>query len=87
MVRAAVAGQLDAVATKTDPVFGLAVPTEIPGVPKEVLDARGAWKDAAAYDAQATKLAAMFAKNIEKFGDKVTDSVRKAGPRAAEPKA
>ena len=80
MVRAAVAGKLDAVATKTDPVFGLAVPAEIPGVPAEVLDARGTWKDAAAYDAQAAKLAGMFAQNIEKFGDKVSPAIRAAGP-------
>ena len=82
MVRAALAGQLDAVPTKADPVFGLNVPTSIPGVPAEVLDARGAWKDGAAYDAQAEKLAGMFAKNIEKFGEKVSDTIREAGPKA-----
>src|SRR4051812_15609995 len=79
MVRAAVAGRLDNVATKPDPVFGLAVPTAIDGVPSEVLDARGTWKDAAAYDAQAAKLAGMFAKNIEKFGDKVSAAICSAG--------
>jgi phosphoenolpyruvate carboxykinase (ATP) len=82
MVRAAVAGSLNDVATKADPIFGLQVPTAIPGVPAEVLDARGAWKDGAAYDAQARKLAEMFAKNIEKFGDRVSATIRAAGPKA-----
>ena len=82
MVRAALAGQLDKVATKVDPVFGLAVPTKIEGVPAEVLDARGTWKDAGAYDAQARKLAEMFAKNIEKFGAQVDPRVKAAGPKA-----
>jgi phosphoenolpyruvate carboxykinase (ATP) len=82
MVRAAVAGQLDAVETRPHPVFGLQVPAAIPGVPAEVLDARGTWKDTAAYDAQAAKLAEMFVKNIEKFGDKVSAAVKAAGPKA-----
>ena len=53
---------------KTDPIFGLTVPTAIEGVPADVLDPRGTWTDAAAYDAQAKKLAEMFRENIEKFG-------------------
>jgi phosphoenolpyruvate carboxykinase (ATP) len=81
MVRAALSGALDAVETRVDPVFGLAVPAAVPGVPAEVLDARGTWGDAAAYDAQARKLADMFRANIEKFGDAVSAEVRAAGPR------
>jgi phosphoenolpyruvate carboxykinase (ATP) len=81
MVRAAIAGKLDGVATTTDPVFGLAVPTAIDGVPAEVLDARGTWADAAAYDAQAAKLSKMFRDNIAKFGDTVAPEVLAAGPR------
>jgi phosphoenolpyruvate carboxykinase (ATP) len=81
MVRAAIAGQLDDVATTTDPVFGLAVPDAVPGVPNEVLRARDTWADAAAYDAQARKLAEMFRANIEKFGDALPEAIRSAGPR------
>jgi phosphoenolpyruvate carboxykinase (ATP) len=80
MVRAALAGKLDDVATRTDPVFGLHVPTNAPGVPPEVMDARGAWKDPAAYDAQARKVAEMFRKNFEKFGANVAAEIREAGP-------
>ena len=81
MVRAALSGALDTTAVKTDPVFGLAVPTHIEGVPANVLDARGTWKDSAAYDAQARKLAEMFKANIQKFGAGVPAAVVKAGPR------
>ena len=56
--------------TQTDERFGLAVPTQVPGVPAEVLRPRDTWSDAAAYDAQAKKLAEMFRKNFEKFGSR-----------------
>jgi phosphoenolpyruvate carboxykinase (ATP) len=81
MVRAALAGQLDATTYEADPVFGLSVPAEIPGVPTAVMKPRGTWKDPAAYDAQAKKLAEMFRKNIEKFGQAVDRRIVEAGPR------
>ena len=81
MVHAALAGALDFAPVKVDPVFGLAVPQGIAGVPAEVLDARETWKDAAAYDAQAAKLASMFRENIKKFGNQVSDVILAAGPK------
>ncbi|HVZ47263.1 MAG TPA: phosphoenolpyruvate carboxykinase (ATP) [Gemmatimonadaceae bacterium] len=81
MVRAALDGSLATAPVKVDPVFGLAVPQGIPGVPADVLDARGTWKDAAAYDAQAAKLAGMFRENIKKFGAAVSSSILAAGPK------
>ena len=80
MVRAALAGELDRVKTETDPVFGLAIPSEIKGVPSKVLNARATWPDAAAYDAQARKLAKMFRENFEKFGS-VDSATKNAGPK------
>ena len=82
MVRAALAGALDDVVTARDPIFGLEVPQDVPGVPGEVMNPRGTWPDGAAYDAQARKLAEMFRKNIEKFGDQVDAKVKAAGPRS-----
>jgi phosphoenolpyruvate carboxykinase (ATP) len=82
MVRAALTGALVDVPTKSDPVFGVAVPTTCPGVPTEVLDARSTWSDPSAYDAQARKLAAMFAANFKAFATDVSEDVRAAGPRA-----
>jgi phosphoenolpyruvate carboxykinase (ATP) len=81
MVRAALAGQLDTVPAVTDPIFGLAVPQRVHGVPNEVMNPRATWSDPSAYDAQAKKLAAMFAKNFEQFAGAVGDDVRTAGPK------
>jgi phosphoenolpyruvate carboxykinase (ATP) len=67
MIRAALAGQLDKVPTRREPVFGLDVPQHVPGVPDELLDPRKTWKDPAAYDAQAKRLLALFQKNFEQF--------------------
>ena len=46
MIRAALAGALDAVPYETDPVFNLDVPAACPGVPPEVLKPRATWSDA-----------------------------------------
>jgi phosphoenolpyruvate carboxykinase (ATP) len=81
MVRAALAGELHDVATEPDPIFGLHIPVEVPGVPTEVLRPRETWADAAAYDEQARRLAGMFQENFEKFADSVSAAVRQAGPR------
>ena len=62
------------------PVFGLMMPTAVPGVPAEVLDPRNTWADKAAYDAKAKDLAARFRANDAKYA--LSDAVRKAGPRA-----
>ena len=81
MVSAALEGTLDKVKTAKDPVFGLEVPVEIAGVPTEIMKPRDTWADKAAYDAQAKKLAGMFAANIQKFGGAVSDAIRRAGPQ------
>ncbi|MEK6687585.1 MAG: phosphoenolpyruvate carboxykinase (ATP), partial [Gemmatimonadota bacterium] len=82
MVTAALSGQLDSVRCTRDPVFGFEVPTAVPGVPAEVLSPRATWKDPAAYDAQAAKLAAMFRDNFKIFADQVPAEVTAAGPKA-----
>jgi phosphoenolpyruvate carboxykinase (ATP) len=67
MIRTALAGELDSVPTRLEPVFGLAVPSHVPDVPDQLLDPRKTWKDVAAYDAQATRLLALFEKNFQQF--------------------
>ena len=74
-------GSLRDVDTVVDPVFGFAVPKSCPGVPSEVLQPRGTWKDGGAYDEMASKLAARFKENFAKYADGVSEQVRKAGPR------
>jgi phosphoenolpyruvate carboxykinase (ATP) len=81
MVRAALSGALDDVATVTDPIFGIEVPTSCPDVPAEVLQPRTTWADGSAYDRQAAALARMFVENFADYADGVPESVRNAGPR------
>ena len=78
LLRAALDGSLQNVETRIDPVFGIAVPTEVANVPTKVLTPRDTWNNPEAYDAQARKLAEMFRDNFAKF--EVSDGVRQAGP-------
>jgi phosphoenolpyruvate carboxykinase (ATP) len=80
MIRAVLSGELRSVKTDVDPIFGLTIPTECKDVPNEVLNPRGTWPDAAKYDEQAHKLAEMFRKNFEKFGN-VDATIKAAGPK------
>ena len=81
MITAALTGLLDNVQYKRHPIFNIDVPAACPGVPDEVLDPRGTWPDAAKYDEQAKKLAAMFAENFKTFEKDVPPAVKDAGPR------
>jgi phosphoenolpyruvate carboxykinase (ATP) len=80
MVTAAMTGELDHVGTWTDPIFGLAVPARIEGVPDKLLHPRETWQSSADYDAQASKLADMFADNFKKYESEVDEAVKAAGP-------
>jgi phosphoenolpyruvate carboxykinase (ATP) len=81
LIDAALSGQLDEASYRTDALFNLAVPTAVPGVPASILTPRATWRDAAAYDAQATKLARMFVENFATFESSVSADVKAAGPR------
>jgi phosphoenolpyruvate carboxykinase (ATP) len=82
MIHAALSGALDTATFHTDPVFNLAVPTAVPGVPAELLTPRQTWRSAADYDLQAQKLARMFVENFKTFASSVGAEVTAAGPRA-----
>jgi len=69
MVKAALDGRLSRAEYQTEPFFGLAIPKAVPGVPAELLNPRNTWADAAAYDAQAKRLATLFAQNFKRFED------------------
>ncbi len=81
MVKAALSGELDGGQFRNDPVFGVAVPTHVAGVPSSVLDPRVAWKDQAAYDVQARKVAGMFRQNFEQFAGDVGPEVLACQPK------
>lgn len=82
MVRAALTGALEGVPASADPVFGIQVPGQVPGVPPEVLQPRATWSDPAAYDARARDLGRMFKKAFAEFAPHVAPGVRAAAPRA-----
>jgi len=80
IVRAALGGQLASATYVDDPIFRVAVPTAVPGVPDELLQPRATWADVDAYDIAARRLAGMFAANFAAYADGVSDGVRGAGP-------
>lgn len=82
MVRAALDGKLNDVATETNGVFGVEMPVAIEGVPTDVLNPRNAWTDGNAYDEKAKELAAMFKENFKKFNNVSEDIINKGGPIA-----
>jgi phosphoenolpyruvate carboxykinase (ATP) len=84
LVHAAIEGHLDGVETLIDPIFRVAVPTHVPGVPEQILFPRGTWPDPAAYDSAARRLAAMFHANFERCATGVSEAVLAAGPAAVE---
>ncbi|KAK4374367.1 hypothetical protein RND71_005044 [Anisodus tanguticus] len=72
--------------TKTE-VFGLEIPTELEGVPSEILDPVNAWRDKDAYKETLLKLGGLFRKNFEVFANykigadnNLTEEILAAGP-------
>ncbi|CAA2994232.1 phosphoenolpyruvate carboxykinase (ATP)-like [Olea europaea var. sylvestris] len=77
---------LEAKYTKTE-VFGLQIPTEIEGVPSEILDPVNTWADKKAYENTLMKLGGLFKKNFDVFlnykigaDNKLTEEILAAGP-------
>jgi phosphoenolpyruvate carboxykinase (ATP) len=82
MITATLTGKLDKVEYAPHAVFGVAMPKSCLGVPPEVLNPRGLWKDSSAYDQAAQELAARFETNFEKF-TKASEAVKAAGPQTS----
>jgi phosphoenolpyruvate carboxykinase (ATP) len=80
IVRAAIGGQLASATFVSDPIFRVAVPTAVPGVPDELLQPWATWADPHAYDTAARRLAGMFAANFAADATGVSEGVRSAGP-------
>ena len=83
LVHAVLDGALERVPMRPDPAFGLAVPEACPGVPREVLQPRNAWRDKRAYDETAAEVARRFEANFAQFAGAVDETVRAAGIHAA----
>ena len=74
-------GKLAECPTERDPVFGVDVPKTCPGVPDEILVPRNTWKDQAAFDRTAKKLAGLFQENFAKYAESANSDIRAAGPQ------
>src|SRR5262249_56032500 len=81
LVNAVLAGRLDGVALRPDPVFGVQVPEACPDVPAELLRPRETWAEPGEYDQRARQLAGLFRANFEAHSAGGPDAVRPAGPR------
>jgi phosphoenolpyruvate carboxykinase (ATP) len=80
LLNAALEGKLEGTEFVNDQRFGFDVPTEVPGVPSDILLPRNTWADGAAYDETADHLACLFNRNFEKFEERVSDAVLASAP-------
>ncbi len=80
LVTGALDGSLKNAGYRTDPYFGFAVPTSVPGIEPHLLYPMKTWKDKAAFDATARKLVRMFQDNFVKYEKHVDADVRAAAP-------
>lgn len=74
-------GSIHNAPTRTDERFGFEVPTDLQGVPTELLNPRENWADKAKYDAAASKLVNMFQENFKKFVQPGMTDYTQFGPK------
>jgi phosphoenolpyruvate carboxykinase (ATP) len=82
IVHAALGGELRDVSMQRDPIFGVFVPTSVPGVPSEVLIPSNTWADKSEYVNTAKALARSFHENFARYATDVDEAIREAGPKA-----
>jgi phosphoenolpyruvate carboxykinase (ATP) len=71
--------RIESVPFETDPVFGIDVPTQCPGVPDSILKPRNTWRDPAAYDAKAQELVRLFKEHFAAYEAQAPE-LKTAGP-------
>lgn len=80
MVTAALTGALEKGEFTVDPVFGVAIPREIEGVPTEILVPENTWEDKAAFAEKVNTLAKSFVENFKKYANAAPEVIA-AGPK------
>lgn len=81
MITAALEGKLDSVDYLTHEIFGVHIPQDCPGVPREILNPKSTWQDPLAYDLKAKELAYGFIQNFEKYEDFAGETIMAGSPR------
>jgi phosphoenolpyruvate carboxykinase (ATP) len=81
IVRAILDGSLATIPTRVDPLWGFAVPTQVPTAPEAPLDPKATWADPAAFDRMQWRLAADVVANFAQFAAAVSPQVLAAGPQ------
>ena len=80
LLTAALDGSLNRADFRTDPYFGFAVPTSVPGIEPHILYPVKTWASKAEFAETAKKLVTMFNTNFKKFEDHVDADIRAAAP-------
>ena len=80
LLTAALDGSLNRADFRTDPYFGFAVPTSVPGVEPHILYPVKTWANKAEFAETAAKLVGMFRDNFQKFEAHVDADVKNAAP-------
>jgi len=80
MVTAALNGDLEKTEYHHDELFNLDIPTNVEGVPSEILDPKNTWNNKNSYEESAKSLSKRFVANFKKF-DNVSPEIKNAGPK------
>ncbi|MBL8589134.1 MAG: phosphoenolpyruvate carboxykinase [Methylobacteriaceae bacterium] len=80
LLTAALDGSLNKAKFRTDPYFGVAVPSSVPGVEPHILSPVKTWASKAEFAETAKKLVGMFRDNFVKFESHVDAEVKAAAP-------
>ena len=80
LINGALNGSLEKVKFEKHPIFGILMPTDLDGVPNEVLNHRNTWTDKNAYDVSAKKLAEAFKENFKIFEKETAPEIVEAAP-------
>jgi phosphoenolpyruvate carboxykinase (ATP) len=80
LLNAALTGKLNAVAYRTDSVFGFEVPLEFEGLPPQILDPASTWPSREEYDRKYRALARRFIENFKLIKAGCPEDVAHGGP-------
>lgn len=82
MITAALENKLDNVEYEIHPVFGLAIPTNCPNVPTELLNPVNTWQNKSEYYTKANHLSDLFVNNFKQYADGCSSEILDAAPKS-----